>query len=76
MKGVLILTRTPVSSSNLKSVGYDQNTEILEVEFHSGGIYQYSNVPSSVHIALMSAGSVGSYFNQHVKNKYSFKQIR
>jgi hypothetical protein len=45
----------PVSSSNLASVGYDPNTQTLEVEFLHGGIYQYSDVPSSVHSGLMTA---------------------
>ena len=29
------MNRTPVTSSNVASVGYDQNTLTLEVEFHS-----------------------------------------
>lgn len=30
------MNRTPVSSSNLKSVGYDQSSNTLEIEFHGG----------------------------------------
>lgn len=61
------MDRTRVSSSNLASVGYDPNTRMLEIEFHSGGIYQYSNVPAYVYSSLMSASSHGSYFDAHVK---------
>ena len=35
--------RIPVSSSNLASVGYEGG--ILEIEFKSGSVYQYSGVP-------------------------------
>ena len=41
------MIRNDVISSNLKSIGYDSASCILEIEFHSGGIYQYSQVSHS-----------------------------
>ena len=70
------MNRQSVSSSNLSSVGYDSSTSTLEVEFNSGSVYQYSNVPASVHSALMSASSHGQYFNANIKNSYSYRQVR
>lgn len=71
------MNRTPVSSSNLKAIGYDAQTRTLEVEFLNGGLYSYSGVPSSVHAGLMSASSHGSYFDAYVKKAgYSFKKLR
>jgi len=67
------MVRQPVSSSNLKSVGYGNG--ILEVEFHNGGIYQYYSVPSSVYNALMNASSKGSYLATKVKGHYEYKRI-
>lgn len=61
------MNRIPVSSSNLRSVGYDPITQTLEVEFLNGGLYRYSGVPASVYSGLMSAASHGSYFDTHVK---------
>ena len=70
------MTRISVSSSNLRSIGYDSISQTLEVEFHNGSIYQYSSVPSSVYEALMSASSHGSYFNQHIKKgSYPYTKI-
>jgi hypothetical protein len=70
------MNRTPVSSSNLASVGYDSSTQVLEVAFLHGGIYQYSGVPSSVYSGLMAASSHGSYFDQHVKKaSYSYRKV-
>ena len=48
----------------------------LEVEFHSGSIYQYFRVPERVYNALMSARSHGSYFNDHVRDSYTTRQVR
>lgn len=69
------MDRIPVSSSDLKSVGYDQENQILEVEFHSGGIYQYFNVPQRVYQALMEASSHGKYFHRNVKDHYRYEKI-
>ena len=65
----------PVSSSNLRSVGYDPDTAILEIEFHNGGIYRYSNVPAQVHHGLMRAASHGQYFHQSIKGVYPYSKI-
>jgi hypothetical protein len=42
----------------------------LEVEFKDGSIYSYAGVPTSVYKALMGAGSLGSYFNAEIRNRY------
>jgi hypothetical protein len=71
------MNRTPVSSSNLTSVGYDPEKMILEIEFKSGSIYQYFNVPESEHNGLMNAESHGKYFNANIKKGgYSYTQLR
>jgi KTSC domain len=70
------MNRTPVSSSNLASVGYDSSSQVLEIEFLHGGIYRYSGVPSSVFSGLMAASSHGSYFDQHIKKAgYSYSKV-
>ena len=71
------MERTPVSSSNLRSVGYDPNEETLEIEFHSGGTYQYFNVPQHRCEGLMNASSKGSYFDAYIKKAgYRYRKIR
>lgn len=60
------MKREPVQSSNISSVGYNPDTSTLEIEFHSGGKYQYYGVPSQVHEGLMKAESKGSYFHHYI----------
>ncbi len=67
--------RVPVVSSNLRSVGYDPATHVLEVEFHRGGIYQYYSVPEHVHRRLMGAASKGGYLADHVKDVYRYRRV-
>lgn len=71
-----IMNRNPVHSSNILSVGYDPASRTLEVEFHSGGVYQYSGVPETVYQGFMRAASKGSYFHDHIKERYHFRQVR
>jgi hypothetical protein len=68
------MKRTSVSSSNIASIGYEAST--LEIEFNSGSIYQYFDVPEAVFNSIMNASSHGQYFNKHIKNVYQYKQIR
>jgi hypothetical protein len=71
------MTRVRVSSSNLASIGYDPDNQILEVEFRNGGVYQYFDVPEHVHRDLMAASSHGRYFGVYVKNAgYRFRKIK
>ncbi len=48
-----------VSSSNVASVGYDEDSSTLQVEFINGGTYQYFDVPENIFSGLRDAGSVG-----------------
>ena len=69
------MTREHVSSSNLKSVGYNPNQMVLEVEFLSGSIYQYSSVPQRIYEALMSASSHGKYFCRFIRNCFRYQRL-
>lgn len=70
------MERTPVSSSDLRSVGYDPRSQTLEIEFNSGGIYQYFDVPESVYRGLMGASSHGQYFHRNIKDSYRYSRVR
>jgi len=67
--------RQPVSSSNIRSIGYDPAALVLEVEFLNASIYQYFEVPESVHRAFMSAHSHGSFLQAHIRGKYRYRRI-
>ncbi len=64
------MERTPVRSSDLAEIGYDEKSEILEILFRRGGIWQYHEIPVEVYNELMNAESHGSYFNFEIKDAY------
>jgi hypothetical protein len=69
------MKRQPVSSSDLCSVGYDSKSQTLEIEFYSGGIYQYFGVPCELYEELMNAPSLGSFFHRYIKNNFSWTKV-
>ncbi len=71
----ILAGRIPVDSSNLASVGFDPFSNLLEIEFRSGRIYQYFNVPVSIHAGLMTANSHGTYFARYIRGRYRFRRI-
>lgn len=69
------MDRTLVQSSNVLSLGYDEATNTLEVEFAKGAIYQYFGVPLNIYEQLMQAPSKGQFINTYIKNAYPFSRV-
>jgi hypothetical protein len=56
-----------VSSSTIAAIAYDSEQSVLGVRFLAGTEYHYFGVPQDVHDGLLSAASVGRFFDQYVK---------
>ena len=64
------------SSSFVKEHNYDVATQILTIKFNNGSIYKYQDVPANIAQGLEIATSAGQYFNESIKDKYAFDQVR
>jgi uncharacterized protein len=69
------MKREQVDSSNISSIGYAEESNTLEIEFHGGAVYQYFDVPSHVHDGIMGPGSKGQYFAQHIKGYFRYAKV-
>lgn len=69
------MQRQKVNSSDLSSVGYDVENNVLEIQFSGGDIYQYIGVPKSVYDGLLNAGSKGRYFHMNVNKHYAYRKV-
>jgi hypothetical protein len=69
------MKRIAVESTTLATVGYDDASSILELEFQSGANYQYFGVPAAMHQGLLDAPSKGSYFNQFIRGHFPYRLI-
>ena len=63
-----------VQSSNLKKVGHDNHD--LFLEYSSGALYKYSDVPRSLYAELLTSESQGKLVTACVKGKYVFKRLK
>ncbi|HKI04251.1 MAG TPA: KTSC domain-containing protein [Thermoanaerobaculia bacterium] len=66
------MDRQPVASSAISSVGYDERSSVLEVEFRSGAVYDYFKVPPKVYRQLLKAPSKGRFVSQRIRDRYPF----
>ena len=57
---------TPVTSSNIKALGWED--EVLTVEFATGKTYEYQNVGKPMFDTLVGAESVGKTFIALIKS--------
>jgi len=69
------MERKTVSSSNIASIGYDENSSTLEVEFLNNSIYQYFDVPQHIYEALMQADSHGKYLAYNIKGVFRYSKV-
>ena len=74
--GVACMERKRVNSGTLRSVGYDQSSRTLEIEFTSGSIVQYANVPAEVHRRFLAAPTLASFFRDSIEEDYTARRIR
>ena len=69
------MNRVPLVSSTLSWVAYSPGPALLEVEFRSGEIYRYFDVPQQTYHQLLQAESKGAYLNLNIRKSFSFKRI-
>ncbi len=70
------MERQKVESGMLREVGYDPEKRVLEVEFASGQVYEYVDVPPEVYSELLRAESHGQYFHAHIRDVFPYRRLR
>jgi KTSC domain len=80
--GVLTLPSPPepiamlaVDSSMANAVGYDEENQVLQVEFYNGATYQFSGVEPEIWEELHDTESIGGYFNAEIKGNYQYRAL-
>ncbi len=71
MKNIIF---TPVESSNIISVGYDETTSSLYVNYQSG-TYKYDGVDKSVYESFLTSTSKGRFMNENIKGQYNYSRV-
>lgn len=64
-----------VDSSNIASVGYDEDSSTLQIEFKNGGVYQYFDVGEDLFKGLRDADSPGGFLAEQIKGSFRFSKV-
>jgi hypothetical protein len=65
--------RIPISSEGITQVGYHPDSEkdgTLELEFSTGGVFQFFNVPARTYDELMGAPSKENYYLTNIGKRF------
>ncbi len=69
------MERQNVTSTAIRSVGYEPCTRTLEIEFQTGKRYCYLHVPRFVYRELLAAPVKGKYFHDHIQYHYDYEEM-
>jgi hypothetical protein len=69
------MEREIVDSSLIKSIGYDEEIQVLQVEFKEGHIRDYKKVPPEFYKEFLTAASKGKFYLNHIRKKFDFNQL-
>lgn len=72
----LIINREAIETECIISYGYNEELQILDIEFSSGYyLYRYLNVPQDELSMVVFNQLNGLYFNKVFRNKYHFIRL-
>ena len=63
-------------SSVIRDFAYDAAARRLDVEFVTGRLYSYFDVPELVAMRMRKAVSKGTFFNRRIRGAYRFARCR
>lgn len=69
------MDRRNISSSMIKSIGYETSSSTLEIEFNSGAVWQYYDFPESTWYEFDSTDSQGKFFHASIKGAFREAQV-
>ena len=71
----LLVPRHPVTSSQIKSVGYHYQMCMMVVEFTNGSVYTYDDVPYDIYETFIESKSLGTYFHKRIRDEFNTTKV-
>ena len=60
----------------MESVGYDQESQVMEIEFRDGSICRYLEVPWEINRQFMIAADRDEFFEAYIEGKFTSKEMK
>lgn len=70
--------RTVVSTTGITQIGYHEDSEIhgtLELEFESGHVYRFFNVPPEIYGEFIRALPRENYYDLHIRSRFPNSRV-
>ena len=67
-----MMVKTEINSRSIKSIAYDAEKKVMEVEFTSTMIYIYNNFPEDLYNRLIESKAIDKFFVSNVVNRYAY----
>lgn len=64
------MERVKIESSNIESVGYDDESKVLELEFKNGNVYTYFDVPRTIYLDFLTSESAGRFAHKYIYGSF------
>lgn len=64
-----------VNAGNLRAIGYDERSRVLQVET-TAGTFQYSNISAEMYRRLSTSSSMWSYYRDNIEEEFTAKRMR
>lgn len=62
-------------SSAIRYLCWEKESQVLLVIFHTKSMFLYFSVPEETYLSLISAESVGAYFNKNIRDNYRYTKF-
>jgi hypothetical protein len=69
------MERKRVNSSKVRSVGYDEKSQTLEVELSDGQVTQYVKVYPEVYRQFMAAPNPTTFYDDKIAEDYTGRRV-
>jgi len=69
------MERKRVNSPKVRSIGYDEKRQTLEVELSDGQVYQYVKVYPEVYRQFMAAPNPSSFYDDKIAEEYTGRRV-
>lgn len=68
------MERKRLNNSKVRSAGYDERSQTLEIEFSNGEVLQYLRVSHEAFRRLMAAPNAAAYFEDNIAEDYTSRR--
>lgn len=69
------MERKKLNNSKIRSAGYDERAQTLEIEFSNGQVLQYLRVSHETYRRLVAAPNAAAYFEDNIAEDYTSRRV-